>query len=388
MLYDIRVMAKLHNLNCPTCGSDFQHVKKTTKHCSRKCAARNPERVALTRSNFSPYNEAKKAKADLNRNGICLHCKKEFYSKYGNKLFCSMGCYAQSDYMKRVRKERAEEVKKQFRSKINPTNPDEPLTKICLNCEKDFEVSFTLYKTKKFCSRSCYREYLAARFDRWIANPETIALPQNYDEFLTKGVLPCLIEGCSWAGENLSVHVNHAHGIKAADFKKIAGFNKTSGLVTSELSRRLGDALREITLQKMADGTSQLIPFEKGDVSKRVRPEMTLEGREHVTKSIHLRRGVSSRTGICANCQKAYTSHKVGRFPKYCSIECRANYYENQYLLNCSYCNKEFKGDLKRKTRVEKGLEIFCSHYCLRARDKVNRQVSGKTYLRKPVTTE
>lgn len=295
-----------------------------------------------------------------------------------------MECYAQSDYLREARKKRGEEVKKQSRIKINSANPDEPLTKACLNCEKVFEVSFTLYKTKKFCCRSCYREYLAARFDRWIANPETIALPQNYDEFLTKGVLPCLIKDCNWTGENLSVHVNHAHGIKAADFKKIAGFNKTSGLVTSELSRRLGDALREITLQKMADGTSQLIPFQKGEITERAKPEMRLEGREHITKSIHLRKGVSSsRTGICANCKKAYTSHQVGRFPKYCSIECRANYYENQYLLNCSYCKKEFKGDLKRKTRVEKGLEIFCSHYCLRARDKVNRQMLGKTYASK-----
>lgn len=49
-------------------------------------------------------------------------------------------------------------------------------------------------KKSKVCGSRCYRLFMAGRFDRWIVNPQTISLPQNYDEFLVKKELPCLIE--------------------------------------------------------------------------------------------------------------------------------------------------------------------------------------------------
>ena len=57
---------------------------------------------------------------------------------------------------------------------------------------------------KKFCSKDCRRLHYAERFDRWVANPETLALPQCYDEFLMQEELPCLIDGCEWKGKHLA----------------------------------------------------------------------------------------------------------------------------------------------------------------------------------------
>ena len=62
-----------------------------------------------------------------------------------------------------------------------------------------------------------------------------IALPQAFDEFLTSDVLPCLVEGCDWKGHHLSMHMNQTHGVTAENFKKLAGFNLGSGIVSAPL---------------------------------------------------------------------------------------------------------------------------------------------------------
>jgi ssDNA-binding Zn-finger/Zn-ribbon topoisomerase 1 len=108
---------------------------------------------------------------------------------------------------------------------------------------------------KRFCSKACGRAYLSKRFDRFIANPEIIPLPQNYDEFLDKQCLPCLIADCEWEGHQLSTHMNMVHGVTARQFKKLAGFNNGTGVVSRELHLRLRD-LRKGT------GNPNILPWE------------------------------------------------------------------------------------------------------------------------------
>ena len=80
---------------------------------------------------------------------------------------------------------------------------------------------------------------MAKRFDRWIANPQTLALPQAYDEFLTGEELPCLVEGCNWRGQWLSLHMNYTHGVPADEFKRAAGFNLKSGIISGPMREAL-----------------------------------------------------------------------------------------------------------------------------------------------------
>ena len=165
----------------------------------------------------------------------------------------------------------------------------------CLNCGKQNDYTPGVAQNgghknrpdgriypRRFCSRPCFREWNAKRFDRWFATPESLALPQGYDEFLTKKSLPCLVHGCDWVGDNLSIHMNHAHGICADEFKRLAGFNKGTGVVSPSTSRKLSEntiALREagiletsLDFRNSVDLTKQRHPW---------RPE----AREHIMKA-------------------------------------------------------------------------------------------------------
>ena len=56
------------------------------------------------------------------------------------------------------------------------------------------------------------------RYDRQIASPDKLQLPQGYDGCLDREQLNCLVDGCGWVGKHLSTHMNIAHGIKADEF--------------------------------------------------------------------------------------------------------------------------------------------------------------------------
>ena len=58
----------------------------------------------------------------------------------------------------------------------------------CLECGEEFYQKRATDRrpARKFCTTVCYRSYMAKRFDRFIANPETLALCQNFDEFLDR----------------------------------------------------------------------------------------------------------------------------------------------------------------------------------------------------------
>jgi len=148
--------------------------------------------------------------------GPCPTCGKTFESRYRGKKYCTLECYSKSP-------ELLERLKlKHIRTGENTT---------CIECGKEFYVkkSRSQRGSGKYCSTICYRKFMEKRFDRWIASPEKLSLPQNYDEFLTLQELPCLVEGCEWRGNFLSLHMNFTHGIARREFKKIAGFNLKSG---------------------------------------------------------------------------------------------------------------------------------------------------------------
>jgi len=142
-------------------------------------------------------------------------------------------------------------------------------------------------------------------------------LPQCYDEFMIQNELPCLIDGCDWVGKHLSVHVNEAHGIKAEDFKRAAGFNLSTGLVGLELHERLVERAIQI---------DQLIPF--WDVSfpdRKISSYYSKEGREHHKKAMALLGNGPQRN--CHGCGKVFRQSTPCGHAKYCTIECRTISY-------------------------------------------------------------
>ncbi len=229
----------------------------------------------------------------------CPECGENFLPRDPTTRFCSMECYIGSeDFQTRIR-EQAASVNARKRAdgarKAGITiDPQKRMTQPCLQCQKLIYVKPSNYKAKRFCGTPCYREYLAARFDRWVANPETIALPQCFDEFLTQEELPCLVEGCFWRGQALGHHVNMAHGITADEFREMAGFNRTTGLVTPRVARRLA--------ARLGMGNPNF-HAEFGYLSEPHHCKMRLEGREHLRKSTAMLSVTDNGTSLaCRGC--------------------------------------------------------------------------------------
>jgi hypothetical protein len=184
----------------------------------------------------------------------------------------------------------------------------------CLECSKEMFVS-PPSKEKKFCSRVCYRSYMAKRFDRWVANPEQLALPQCYDEFLNQPELPCLVAGCNWHGHGLSQHMNFSHGITAGDFKRAAGFNLKSGII----SRPLAETLSE----RKANGFITDPDFfrKRRNTTPTIRTYFSKEASEHRKKARAM--ADTGPTRECKGCGISFTQSTPFGRALYCSKECR-----------------------------------------------------------------
>ena len=209
---------------------------------------------------------------------------------------------------------------------------------------------------------------MAERFDRWIAAPQNIALPQGYDEFLSQNELPCLIEGCNWTGRHLGNHVNFAHGIPVEEFKRAAGFNKTTGLCTPAVSDTLAnrphlqdkEALKAAFLENVS--TENSIP-------PVVRNYRSLEGREHRVKAISLLScGPPKEVElVCIACGSEFHPGPLTVNAKYCSIECRNKWYKEnrkRAWLTCFGCGKDFEGSRQQELGFERGRPVFCGMKC------------------------
>ena len=327
-------------LTCGYCGQAFEGTKSqisnakylnTQPYCSQSCR-------------YSDNVRRRKAKPIFK--GNCKECGKAFESKHP-KIYCSMDCFAHSDSMK-IHLASNNEKKKN----------DVAIT--CLYCSKSFVEKAS--RKSKFCSKFCYRSYLAERFDRWIASPENIENLQNYDEFLLQEKLPCLIDGCDWEGKNLSMHLNFHHGITAGEFKKLAGFNKSTGLVSPSLSEHLSN--REHLQDKELMAHRMLGIKYRGEQTER---ELRKEGVEHHKKSRILSGPGPSRKCNC--CGKTFTQTTVFGRAKYCSPKCQQEFHiaknaEKKHGLTCGHCKKHFFGNRLQQIRVERDLPVFCSFTC------------------------
>jgi hypothetical protein len=291
-------------------------------------------------------------KYSLRTCGPCPTCGNTFESR-GHKTFCSMSCYAQSP---------------QFTTMLARQHKKTGSNEICRECGNEF------YKKKAskrfYCGSVCYRKYMAKRFDRWIASPEKIALPQNYDEFLTSHELPCLVDGCSWHGNFLSLHMNFTHGVSARDFKRMAGFNLSSGIISLPLYE-LMCARPHIKEAKFIGEGSRNPGGIQGDGYK------SLEGKEHFRKSLIINKASADviETRKCLECGGDVPVYFGEHAKKFCSIQCRGVYYNSHgkervnVKLKCAVCSKGFDASPDQARRNKKGKVSVCSLSC---RQKLN----------------
>ena len=330
-----------HPAVCSWCEQEFTITLKAqliarnagrNVYCSKKCSS------------------AVRYRSDIHLLGPCPECGQMFRSQTKSKIFCSMKCFTDSPELR-------ERLQSYNNAKKTPP-------KACPQCGIEFQK-----KNRKFCSKLCWRKYFAERFDRFIANPEKIALPQNFDEFMLQEELPCLFENCEWVGPNLSQHVNSVHGVTAEKFRELAGFNKRTGLVGAEEHKRQSQRMK----QMIADGIITTDPSLLLSLPRKGSPTR-LEGKEHLKKSMALRRSQETerpRTP-CLQCGVPIEQPVTG-LRKYCSTKCRSKYYQEKTRaeLRCSHCGETFWGLYHQVMRARKELPVCCSDHCRNQRNIV-----------------
>jgi len=236
-----------------------------------------------------------------------------------SKLYCSIDCYINSEQFKEVsKKARKKSLSAEARRKQAEKNRTGEWVE-CLNCGQN--VYSKPSKRKKYCSQACYRAYLARRFDRWVANPEEIALPQCYDEFLDKEELSCIVEGCDWHGRHLSLHVNLCHGAPCSDFKRAAGFNLGTGVI----SRGLRESYSNRSLEGVAKDPAAFLADAPECTS--AQDYKSLEGKEHRKKARAILNQELGPLRWCRFCNAQFRQSTPFGKAIYCSVECRNKYY-------------------------------------------------------------
>lgn len=284
----------------------------------------------------------------------CDGCGVKFQSKDA-KRFCSLPCYRTS--------EAGKEVIKSNREVWLAKHPQEQRS--CINCGKTMTLpcarasgSFTNVNGKKrwrppkrFCSGPCKREWFSNRFDRWVANPEKLCLPQCFDEFLSKDELPCLVDGCAWSGKNLTTHMVNFHGVPRNEFKKIAGFNKTTGVVAQPTAKLLAEA-------NANKGNLRINEYSDINKIQQPRGRISLEAREHHAKALTFR---DSSNAVAAS--KEWRERNPGLTSEYgqrgLDVRNRKSAMETQ---TCLWCFSEFQRPVWQNT-------VTCSPECRRKRN-------------------
>lgn len=349
-------------LTCAHCGAEFIGTRARYKRhragknvcCSDACAH---ALVGATHRTPVPVR------------GPCPTCGKQFESRI-EKKFCSMDCYMTSpEYGKQLREANAGRVR---RAGGNPDTGGHEC--ICLHCGKTWRVS-RLLKMRKFCSREHQRLHYAERFDRWIAAPGRIALPQAFDEFLTQEELPCLVDGCDWVGHNLSYHMNVTHGVQARDFKRAAGFNLKSGIISLPLQRIMREWQRSPNLIPMAPGGILVTP--------EVRRYRSLEGKEHVAKGRAVAEASLPRERVrCPECGEEFERPIRPRPRLLCSGNCvqrAARKTRKTRTLTCGQCGATFQsGDTRQERRFDAGLFVACSTHCRQIHNSRTRSAGSR----------
>lgn len=287
---------------------------------------------------------AKHQKVLSKERGPCPTCGETFRSKT-SKIFCSLKCYTKSDRFKEVQSQatlkaatgktpaqlRAQEAQKT--GKMIP----------CLECGVD--VYRKPSDKGKYCSKTCYRAYLAKRFDRWVANPKAINLVQCYDEFLNGNELECPVDGCGWVGHALSNHMNFAHGVTADEFKRASGFNLSTGVVSKPM--------RESLEARDRTGIAVLPPKNPKTNRKGLRGYVSREALEHKAKSRAMASSDTGPTRKCRGCGQEFQQSTIFGKAKYCSIECRTESYAKEKRAKAKIPHRDKYGRFVWKDRVE-----------------------------------
>lgn len=368
-------------LACAHCRCEFLATTSQIKH------ARAGESVRSYCSRICQYSgEGARKLKPMPYTAICPECGKNFGSRYP-KRYCSMKCYVSSGQFKEMIRANASKANAAYVIKMTGKPPAPSVEVKCLNCGRQWIDKPS--RKRKFCNHRCYRAYMAGRFDRWIASPQLIALPQSYDEFLCQETLPCLVDGCEWVGKSLGNHVNFAHGIPAAEFKRAAGFNITTGLVTPEVSEAMSERPHYVDMigVRPCMGPPSAQPLTRGYQS--------LEGREHAIKTrVLLGSTVKLPERICANCGKQYEPVWGAWNSRYCTTECRDAFYAKNgdpktqrarlVWLQCHRCSKDFHGSNQQVLGDSRGKPVFCSTHCRQIHNgKKAGEARHKRYLEK-----
>lgn len=325
MPYTSPTLEKLSKeLECGHCGTVFHGTVSQAKHvkyegsivyCSTVCRSAAMSRRAQDQA----IREGKKPRKGVMA-GPCPVCNKMYESKNVDRKYCSQECYTKSDQFKKMLNEN---YKKGIKTQLPKW--EEVTTVECPVCKENFRSRRSKYNKlgpQKFCSRLCYRKFKADLFDAWVANPQHIAMPQNYDEFMTQDELPCLVDGCDWKGRHLSMHLTHAHGIRAEDFKRAAGFNLSTGLVSPDLHQELCDREKVgVAVDRSKWNPNYGNQERSGYVSH--------ERKEHQKKTRFLLKDKTGPDRTCKNCGKSFQQSTIFGRTLYCGVACRGEYYRN-----------------------------------------------------------
>lgn len=270
--------------------------------------------------------------------GPCRKCGKMFHTYRKNAMFCSMDCYTSSAQFIAFAKASPPPLSDETRAKRAATAAKKLPRVPCPACGAPVVPVKNKGTLRKYCNRSCYRAYMAQRFDRWIADPHDISTLQGYDAFLDTEELPCLVTGCGWVGRHLGLHVNLAHGISATEFKRAAGFNLHTGLVGKEVSQKMRDAAHNRPNLGASLGIWQ------DRVSGTIRSYVSREGTEHRKKYFAERTG-SGPSRTCCGCSTVFVQATPSGHRKFCSVPCRTeNYKRAKAAINPKIRTRDARG--------------------------------------------
>ena len=327
---------------CDWCKSDYAPKNYRSRFCSLPCA--NASNNSVLR-----YDS-----------GSCKQCGIAFRSRTPGKMYCSLKCYTDSPQWRDM-----------ARRNLTAMNPAVGTPRICHGCAAEYPRT----RRAKFCTNACRRKYYAERFDRWIANPEGVALPQNYDEFMNRDDLACPVAGCEWIGKALGSHVNMIHGITADAFKALCGFNKTTGLVGMATSEIFSDRNKA----RIESGELQVYQPGHEPIGTRqyARGAPSLESREHQNKTRADMLPFKDEWRPCRQCVVVDVRQPMTGIQLYCSTRCRSKYYNRpkpNRVLTCAECATSFPSNSHQRKRAATG-PVCCSISC---RNKLNSQKPRK----------
>lgn len=311
-------------LTCEHCKAVFMgSYKRHWRHqrgCSTYCADACRLAASSQKAQAQAVREGKTPRKGFLA-GPCKKCGGMFESRT-DKQFCSIDCYTASDQFREMQSQYwapSDSVKAKIAETLRTGD-----TVPCLECGEDFYRKQSAATHRKFCTKVCYRSYMTKRFDRWVANPESMALPQCYDEFLDRERLRCVVHGCDWEGMHLTTHMNQTHGLPAGDFKRATGFNLSTGVIAKPLAQafqsraRRGVALNPLNAAAIALGHAA----QKDGLYIRY---VSREACEHQKKARALLGSGPKRT--CKGCASEFLqSTPMGR-ALYCSVKCRTAAY-------------------------------------------------------------